>query len=62
MKMERREPPRRFDAGGAELADCGAIELDVDEQVTFTPPGGAEYDVARRAGGFYATPSTNGRL
>src|SRR5262249_4821610 len=31
-------------------------------QVTFITERGAEYDVARKSWGFYATPSTNGRL
>jgi hypothetical protein len=44
------------------IADCGKIELEPDEQVTFTTPTGAEYDVARKDWGFYATPSTNSRL
>jgi hypothetical protein len=30
--------------------------------VTFTTAAGGEYDVARKAWGFYATPSLNGRL
>jgi hypothetical protein len=30
--------------------------------VTFTLPGGGEYDLARKDWGFYATPSLNGRL
>lgn len=44
------------------MNDCGRIELDPDEQVTFVTAAGAEYDVARKSWGFYATPSTNGRL
>ena len=30
--------------------------------MTFTTGGGGEYDVTRKAWGFYATPSLNGRL
>jgi SAM-dependent methyltransferase len=44
------------------MKDCGRVELEADEQVTFTTPEGGEYDVARKAWGFYATPSLNARL
>jgi hypothetical protein len=44
------------------MTDCGSLELEPDEQVTFVTPGGAEYDLARKEWGFYATPSLNGRL
>jgi hypothetical protein len=59
------EPPRRFEVGFGEtleMSDCGRVELEPDEQVTFTTPAGAEYDVARKSWGFYATPSLNARL
>jgi hypothetical protein len=59
------DPPRVFEVGHdvkIPLKDCGRVELEADEQVTFTTPGGAEYDVARKSWGFYATPSLNGRL
>ena len=62
MKVERRDPPRLFSAGTVQLSDCAAIELEPCEQVTFVTAGGGEYDVARTAWGFYATPSLNGRL
>jgi len=45
-----------------EMKDCGTVALEPDEQVTFSTPDGAEYDVARKDWGFYATPSLNGRL
>jgi hypothetical protein len=38
------------------------MRLEPDEQITFVTPAGAEYDVARKDWGFYATPSLNGRL
>ncbi len=44
------------------LTDCGSIELEADEQVTFTTETGAEYDLCRKSWGFYATPSLNKRL
>ena len=58
------EPPRVFRVGAAPIAmaDCGRVALAPDEQVTFVTPGGAEYDVARKSWGFYATPSLNRRL
>lgn len=65
MKVVARDPPRRFRVGmdgRIELLDCGRIELAPDEQVTFTTEAGGEYDVARKAWGFYATPSLNARL
>ena len=62
MKLDRKDPPRRFGAGGRTMADCGAIALDPGEQVTFTTPDGGECDFARTAWGFYATPSLNDRL
>lgn len=65
MKFVPKNPPRRFAVGNAakfDMQDCGSLELAPDEQVTFTTEGGAEYDVARKDWGFYATPSLNGRL
>jgi hypothetical protein len=66
MKFTPVDPPRVFDVGQGEkkitMKDCGRVDLDPDEQVTFTTPAGAEYDVARKVWGFYATPSLNGRL
>jgi hypothetical protein len=38
------------------------VELEADEQVTFELSSGAQYDIARKEWGFYATPSLNGRL
>jgi Methyltransferase domain len=65
MKLAIHDPPRTFAIGRGNpltISDCAHIELAPDEQVTFTTPAGAEYDVARKAWGFYATPSLNGRL
>jgi hypothetical protein len=66
MKITPIDPPRKFTVGTSEvkfdMKDCGRIELDRDEQVTFLTESGAEYDVARKDWGFYATPSLNGRL
>jgi hypothetical protein len=38
------------------------VHLQPDEQVTFVTEQGAEYDLARKDWGFYATPSLNSRL
>ena len=65
MRFEPKQPPRLFQVGNAvkfDIKDCGSIELDHNEQLTFITPTGAEYDVARKDWGFYATPSLNGRL
>lgn len=65
MNITPIDPPRVFVVGGdrpVQLKDCGRIELEADEQVTFVTESGAEYDVVRKAWGFYATPSLNRRL
>ncbi len=65
MKYTPIDPPRVFAVGrgsAIQLKDCGRIELQPDEQVTFLTNAGAEYDVVRKSWGFYATPSLNRRL
>ena len=65
MKFQPKDPPRRFAVGNAmkfDMKDCGTLALEPDEQVTLVTETGAEYDVARKDWGFYATPSLNGRL
>ena len=65
MRFVKNDPPRKYEAGfdaKVVISDCGKIELEPDEQVTFVTPTGGEYDVARKSWGFYATPSLNGRL
>jgi hypothetical protein len=65
MKVTANDPPRRFTVGQTvkfEMSDCGTVLLTPDEQVTFLTPSGAQFDVARKEWGFYATPSVNGRL
>jgi hypothetical protein len=65
MRYTPIDPPRVFDVGRGEviqLKDCAHIGLEPNEQVTFVTGSGAEYDVARKSWGFYATPSLNGRL
>ena len=65
MEIIPTDPPRPFRVGiddGIELMDCARVRLQPNEQVTFTTPEGGEYDVVRKAWGFYATPSVNHRL
>ena len=65
MDITRNDPPREFQVGAEPkitMRDCGQVSLDADEQLTFVTEADAEYDVARKSWGFYATPSTNGRL
>lgn len=65
MKFTEKSPPRRFAVGNAEkfeMSDCGTLALDPNEQITLVTENGAEYDVARKDWGFYATTSLNGRL
>ena len=65
MKFEPIDPPRLFMVGNVEqfpMRDCGRVHLAADEQLTFVTEGGAQYDLARKDWGFYATPSLNGRL
>lgn len=65
MKFEAKNPPRRFTVGNSvkfDMLDCGEVRLKPDEQLTFKTPSGAEYDIAAKDWGFYATPSLNGRL
>jgi hypothetical protein len=65
MRFGRKDPPRKFVVGNSHsitMSDCGTIALAPDEQVTFVTESGAEYDVARKDWGFYATPSLDGRL
>jgi hypothetical protein len=65
MKFEVKTPPRIFEVGAHNeitIADCADLDLEPNEQVTFKTASGAEYDVTRKEWGYYATPSTNGRL
>lgn len=65
MKLIQKEPPREFKVGFDKkgvIKDCGSVFLSPDEQVTLITDAGAEYDVTRKSWGYYATPSTNGRL
>lgn len=65
VKFLQKDPPRKFSVGNRvkfDMKDCGTVTLEADEQLTLVTEAGAEYDVARKDWGFYATPSLNGRL
>ena len=65
MKFIKKTPARKFLVGNSEqfyISDCGEMHLEHDEQISFKTESGAEYDVARKSWGFYATPSLNARL
>jgi hypothetical protein len=65
MKINLKHPGRCYIVGKNDqviITDCGTIELVPDEQVTFVSHEGAEYDLVAKDFGYYATPSTNGRL
>lgn len=62
MDLDRKDPPRRYTVKGVNLQHSADIRLKDNETVTFITPEGAEYDVTAKDWGFYATPSTNGRL
>ena len=65
MKINENKPPREFEVGWGPkfiMKDCAHIELAANEQITLISESGAEYDVARKNWGYYATPSINGRL
>jgi hypothetical protein len=65
MRVERRDPPREFRVGTGDdvvIRHAADVQLDDDEQVTFTGPSGSELDLVRKKWGYYATPSMNARL
>ena len=65
MNFDAKHPPRTYRCGvhqQIEIRDCGTVDLQADEQITFVTPRGGQYDLTRKDWGFYATPSLNGRL
>jgi len=65
MKVIEKKPAREFEVGFEYkriIKDCGSVEMEADEQLTFTTESGGEYDVTRKDWGFYMGPSLNGRL
>lgn len=64
MDIDAFDAPRRFSVGitDIELSHVANIALQPDEMVTFTRPGGSQYDVTAKDWGYYATPSVGKRL
>jgi len=65
MLLELKNPPREFAAGGRgnrTVRDCGTIQLEPDEMVTFVTPDGRQWDITRTAYGQYVSQSLNCRL
>ncbi|MSO74208.1 MAG: hypothetical protein EXQ99_03520 [Alphaproteobacteria bacterium] len=66
MDVREKTPPRRFAVGHPDapinLTHCADIALDPDEQVTFVTQSGTEFDVVRKAWGYYAASSLDTRL
>lgn len=62
MNVRALDPPRSFTVGAIRITHVADVELADDEQITFTTASGTEFDVVRKAWGYYATPSLNRRL
>ena len=65
MEIKATTPPREFEVGYEikhVLKDCAHIKLAPNEIITFKGDDNSEYDITRKDWGYYATPSTNGRL
>ena len=62
MKIDKLSIPVLHRVIDGEAKHVAEITLASDEQVTFCAPTGAEYDVAAKDWGLYATPSLGGRL
>jgi len=66
MKIEPKNPPRKFKVGKSEnkivISDLGDLYLSPDEQITIVTDNGKRHDFACKDWGFYSTPSINGRL
>lgn len=65
MKFSKKKPRRSFHVGKNEdikIEDCGSIQLDNNELITFLTKDKKEWDIVKKKWGFYATPSINDRL
>lgn len=65
MEININKKPRTFKVGihrKTKIKDCGKINLNPDEMVSFINNEGHEYDIVSKDWGFYATPSINKRL
>ena len=62
MNIHENNPVRSFKVGKNTIYDCGKIELESNEMLSFKTHSGREYDFTAKPWGFYASPSINGRL
>ena len=65
MKINLKKKPRAYKVGLNQdiiIKDCGSINLEPNEQITFITIDNKEYDFCRKSWGYYATPSMNSRL
>ena len=66
MKIEPKNPPRKFKVGKSEnkivISDFGDLALGPNEQITVVSEKGKRHDFAAKDWGFYSTPSVNDRL
>jgi Zn/Cd-binding protein ZinT len=62
MKFKENQPPRVFQVGtDIQISDCGKVELEANEMLTFVSDG-KEYDFTAKSWGYYVTSSINGRV
>lgn len=65
MNFTEKIPYRKFKPSPSSkvvIKDCGKMELEANEQITFITKGNNEYDFTSKDWGFYVTPSINRRL
>ena len=65
MEFFEKKPTRSFFVGkneDIEIEDCGLIQLENNEMITFVTKDKKEWDVVKKNRGFYATSSINDRL
>jgi hypothetical protein len=65
MNLIENKPYREFKPSSSSkivIKDCGILELNDDEQITFIKDANKKYDFTAKEWGFYVTPSINRRL
>ena len=65
VEIRKNKPFRKFRVGAGreiEISHTADVKLEPNEQVTFVTDSETEFDFVRKSWGYYATPSTNGRL
>jgi hypothetical protein len=65
MKFLENRPARSFEAGTLKkikIKHVGTVELETNEQITFSGQQNSEVDVVKKEWGYYVTPSINKRL